>query len=53
MRHYMIKAKALKKGMCIALTAPSGAVRDESVVQRYEEFLTGRGYRVKIGKAIK
>ena len=46
----MIKTKALRKGMCIALTAPSGAVRDESVVPRYEAFLISRGYRVKVGK---
>lgn len=46
----MIKPKALKKNMCIALTAPSGAVRDENVVPRYKAYLEEHGYRVQTGK---
>lgn len=46
----MIRPKALKKGMCIALTAPSGAVRDEAVVPRYKAFLEEHGYSVRVGE---
>jgi Uncharacterized proteins, homologs of microcin C7 resistance protein MccF len=46
----MIRPKALKKGMCIALTAPSGAVRDEAVVPRYKAFLEEHGYSVRVGR---
>lgn len=46
-----IKPYALQKGMHIALTAPSGAVRDKDSAERHRTYFENLGYRVDIRKS--
>ncbi len=43
--------RALEKGMTIALTAPSGAVREKETAERYRAFWEEKGYRVTVRKS--
>lgn len=47
----MIRPALLKKGMTVALTAPSGALVNPETLPDYTRFLQERGYRVVIGES--
>ncbi len=46
----MNKPRRLKKGDLVAITAPSGAIRDLETVPRYKRFFEERGYHVIVGQ---
>jgi len=47
-----IKPKALKKGDTIAISAPAGAIFSSKYIKRFEEKLTGLGFKIIKGKTL-